>query len=66
MRKAFCDFCGQQVKEGDSARKLEFEQSGRIRSAVTSGTVYLDGDFDTCRYCIIDSINALDDRQKEQ
>lgn len=71
MIRRFCDCCGDEIIEGENnlmegADRIKVQVKGinntilGVEFLTSLDGVYNEGDF--CRYCVIDAVDALDDR----
>ena len=67
MIKIFCDACGTEITSGHGKEKVaakDYHNGGTLRVAIypVKGS-YGEGEH-FCLYCLLDTINTLDDRDK--
>ena len=63
MKKTFCDFCGNEVTTGNDGWHLEAKRKGN-NGSIEVTVECNDYAKDYCKYCVIDTINTLDDRAR--
>jgi len=67
MKKLFCDICGEELKRHNRFDVSNVEAQGKlVNGERTNLKIFIScdpGDF--CKYCIIKTINKLDDRPRD-
>ena len=73
MKKYYCDCCGVELDDSNHAKnnlnsqiKSSVSKEIKLTVEVVCAKNHTWNDGDWCKYCVIDAINELDDRPREE
>jgi hypothetical protein len=62
MKKSYCDKCGVETSSSNVFRNAEVDVAGVTFSVTIADAIPYN--YDICKYCVLDEIATLDDRDK--